>query len=126
LSGSPVTPKCLGHDLVEVPKLDIVALHDVEVIHPQPCQALVHAGRDARGREIKHVGIIAPDLGLQVVAIARDAAQRFAQHRLGDRPSIVGCHVDKVDPQVERRAHGADPLCSLSMRRNSLPSDEAP
>ncbi len=50
--------------LVQGAKLDVVRLHDVQVVQPQPPQALVHAGCHSLRTEIKVLLLqaIPPDL----------------------------------------------------------------
>ncbi len=50
--------------LVQGAKLDVVCLHDVQVLQPQPPQALVHAGSHPLRTEVKVLFLqaIPPDL----------------------------------------------------------------
>jgi hypothetical protein len=92
-----------GEDLFLAAILDVVDLKEVEVVGLQAGQALLYRAGDAPGREIKAglpIFVITPSLGRQDDPLAA-AAERLAQVGFGQRPAVIGRHVEKVDAPLD-------------------------
>jgi hypothetical protein len=97
-------------DLVQRAKFDVVALDQVDVVHPEPGETLVHAAGHASGGEVERVIAVSADLGGQHVPVAVNTTQRFAEHGLGVVEPVVGGDVEEGDARVQGCVHRVDAL----------------
>jgi hypothetical protein len=88
--------------LAAVAMFDVVALQDIDVIDAEPGSALVQTAQRGFTREIPGFVAVAANLGHQHEVGARYALQRGAEGRFGARQTVIGRHVDQIDPGVQR------------------------
>jgi hypothetical protein len=95
-------------DLGHVHELDVVALHDVDVIEAHALKGFIDAAGDAFGGKIETGYVVASAFGADDVALAPDFLKSFAENFFGESASVVGRGVDEVDAVVERDVEGTD------------------
>ena len=103
--------QCLVHNLMEVGKLNVVHIDEVDIVHVQALHAFVHALRGPSAAIVPGVHAIlsiASHLGRQVIPVAGYLFQRLSQHRFRLVVAVVGRHVDKVDARINGCVHRFD------------------
>ena len=80
------TPVCTHH--IEVFKLDIVALDDIDVFDIQPLKTLVHRACHPLSTEIEQVSAIPTNFGGKHKLLAGNILQGLAKNLLGERKAI--------------------------------------
>lgn len=103
----------LGHFARVRQRVGAVQQQDVDVVGPQPGQALLDAPHDAGAAQVVHPGAVAvgeadPALGLYGDALAQAGrpGEHLAEHGLGLAVAVDVGVVERGDAAVEGRLHG--------------------